>query len=89
MADYLAAVGAWNELNPMVALNLWSPRLSPPPQPRVPSPQRRRADTQQRGAAGSARIASNTPFLTRPRSPRSHPGDRRPRPRPDRPVLLI
>ena len=46
------------------------PPLSAPPQPRVPSPQRRRAATRQRGAAGSARITSNTPFLARPRSPR-------------------
>ena len=35
--------------------------------PRVPSPQRRRHATRQRGAADSARIASNTPFLARPR----------------------
>ena len=66
-----------------------SPRLPFPSQPCVPSTQRRRAATRQRGAAGSARIASNTPFLARPRWPRSHPGHRRPRPRPDRPFHLL
>ena len=66
-----------------------SPRHPSPPQPRVPSPQRRRAFTRQRGAAGSARITCNTPFLARPRSPRSHPGHRWPRHRPDRSVLLL
>jgi hypothetical protein len=66
-----------------------SSRLAFPPKPRVPSPQRRRAATRQRGAAGSARIASNTPFFARPRSPRSHPGHRWPCPRPDRSLLLL
>ena len=65
------------------------PPLSPPLQPRVPSPQRRRAATRQRGDAGSARIASKTPLLAQPRSPRPHPGHRRPRPRPDRPIFLL
>ena len=50
----------------MVALMVWSLRISLSPRTRDPNPQRRRATTSQRGAAGSARLASNTNPLARP-----------------------
>jgi len=84
-----AATGACDNPSRLVALIPWSLRTPAPPPPPVTTPQRRRATTRRRGAAGSARIASNTPFLASPRPARPHPGHRWPCSRSDRPLLLL
>jgi hypothetical protein len=84
-----AATGACDNLSRVVALIPWRLRTPTPPQPRVPTLQRRRAAARQRGAADSARITGNTPFLASPRPARPHPGHRWPCSRSDRPLLLL